>query len=125
MLNTFKSILSWFVFKLTTAVAVEMLETFVYCTVKVVHFTDQISKTVYCIRCVIALLHASMVVSYDIKLFRTGTDRDNGILISLLLLVAETITLKLHKQGSYDRITLLTSKIRPNLLSNPNISVQL
>ena len=124
MLNTSKSILSWFVFMLTTAVAVEMLETFVYCTVKVVHFTDQISKTVYCIRCVIALLHASMVVSY-IKLFRTGTDRDNGILISLLLLVAETITLKLHKQGSYDRMTLLTSKIRPNLLSNPDTSVQL
>ena len=116
--------MSWFVFMLTTAVAVEMLETFVYCTVKVVHFTDQISKTVYCIRCVIALLHASMVVSY-IKLFRTGTDRDNGILISLLLLVAETITLKLHKQGSYDRMTLLTSKIRPNLLSNPDTSVQL
>ena len=124
MLNTSKSILSWFVFMLTTAVAVEMLETFVYCTVKVVHFTDQISKTVYCIRCVIALLHASMVVSY-IKLFRTGTDRDNGILISLLLPVAETITLKLHKQGSYDRMTLLTSKIRPNLLSNPDTSVQL
>ena len=33
-----------------------------------------------------------MVVTYDIKLFRTGADRDNGILISLLLIVAETIT---------------------------------
>ena len=31
-----------------------------------------------------------MVVTYYIKLFRTGTDRYNGILMSLLLLVAET-----------------------------------
>ena len=41
----------------------------------------------------IALLHASMVVTYYIKLFRTGADRLNGILISLLLLTAETITI--------------------------------
>ena len=41
----------------------------------------------------IALLHASMVVTYYIKLFRTGADRLNGILISLLLLAAETITI--------------------------------
>ena len=39
----------------------------------------------------IALLRASMVVTYYIKLFRTGSDRHNGILMSLLLLVAETI----------------------------------
>ena len=32
-----------------------------------------------------------MVVTYYIKLFRTGTDEYNGILMSLLLLVAETI----------------------------------
>ena len=32
-----------------------------------------------------------MVVTYYIKLFRTGADRHNGILMSLLLLVAETI----------------------------------
>ena len=31
-----------------------------------------------------------MVVTYYIKLFRTGADRHNGILKSLLLLVAET-----------------------------------
>ena len=31
-----------------------------------------------------------MVVTYYIKLFRTGADRHNGILMSLLLLVAET-----------------------------------
>ena len=39
----------------------------------------------------IALLHVSMVVTYYVKLFRTGTDRHNGILMSLLLLVTETI----------------------------------
>ena len=32
-----------------------------------------------------------MVVTYCIKLFRTGADRHNGILMSLLFLVAETI----------------------------------
>ena len=41
----------------------------------------------------IALLCSSMVVTYYIKLFRMGADRHNGILMSLLLLVAEaTIT---------------------------------
>ena len=39
----------------------------------------------------IAIARASMVVTYYIKLFRTGADRHNGVLISLLLLVAETI----------------------------------
>ena len=39
----------------------------------------------------IALVRASMVVTYYIKLFRTGADRRNGILMSLLLLGAETI----------------------------------
>ena len=78
----------------------EMLEIFAYRTVAVVHFTDQnwIPKTVYCIRCVlvcnwnakIALFHVCMVVTYYIKLFRTWADRRHGILISLLLLVAET-----------------------------------
>ena len=77
-----------------------------YSTVAAMHFTDQswILKIVYCIGCVmvckigftnwnakIALLRASMVVTYYIKLFRTGSDRHNGILMSLLLLVAETI----------------------------------
>ena len=33
---------------------------------------------------------ASMVVTYCIKIFRTGADKHNGILMSLLLLVAET-----------------------------------
>ena len=39
----------------------------------------------------IALARAFMVVTYYIKLFRMGNDRDNSILIFLLLLVAETI----------------------------------
>ena len=42
----------------------------------------------------IALLRASMVVTYYIKLFQTGADRHNGVLMSLLLLVAETISLQ-------------------------------
>ena len=83
-----------------------MLETFAYRTVTVVYFTDQnwISKTVYCISCVmvckigftnwnakIAILRASMVVTYYIQHFRTVADRHNGILMSPLILVAETI----------------------------------
>ena len=39
-------------------------------------------------------MRASMIVTYNIKLFRTGADRHNGILMSLLLLVAETIKKK-------------------------------
>ena len=39
----------------------------------------------------VALLGAFMVVTYYIRLFRTGADRHNGILMSLLLLVAETL----------------------------------
>ena len=38
----------------------------------------------------ITLVRASMVVTYYIKLFRTGVNRHNGILMSLLILVAET-----------------------------------
>ena len=45
-----------------------------------------------------ALKRASMVVTYFIKLFRKGADRHNGILIYLLLLVAETITKVISKQ---------------------------
>ena len=37
----------------------------------------------------IALLCAPMVVTYYIKPFRTGAYRHNGILMSLLVLVAE------------------------------------
>ena len=45
----------------------------------------------------IAFVRASMVVTYYIKLFRTEADRHNGILMSLLLLVAETISVKCSK----------------------------
>ena len=52
----------------------------------------------------IALVRASMVVNYYIKLFRTGADRQNGILMSLLLLVAETINLKTYYFEFTDRL---------------------
>ena len=39
----------------------------------------------------IVLVRGSMVVTYYIKIFRTGANRHNGILMSLLLLVARTI----------------------------------
>ena len=91
-----------------------MLNIFVYYTV--VHLTDQnqISKTVDRIRRVmvckigftnwnekITLLCASMVVTYYIKLFRTEVDRHNGILMSLPLLVAETIIDKFSNDISF------------------------
>ena len=41
----------------------------------------------------IALLSASMVVTYYVKFFWMGSDRHNGILMYLLLLVAETINM--------------------------------
>ena len=46
----------------------------------------------------IALLRASMVVTYYIKLSRTGAGRHNGILMSLLLLVAETNMLEAKRE---------------------------
>ena len=39
----------------------------------------------------IGLLRASMVVTYYIKCFRRGTDRHNGILMSLLLPIAKAM----------------------------------
>ena len=95
----------------------KMLEIFAYLTVAVVHFIDQnwIPKTVYFIRCVmvckigftnwntkIALLRASMVVTYYIKIFHTGADRNNGVLMSLLLLIAE----KINVYTTFTEITL-------------------
>ena len=48
------------------------------------------------------LLRASMVVTYYIKPFRTGgADKHNGILMSLLLLVAETKNKKLTPFGKF------------------------
>ena len=43
----------------------------------------------------VALVQALMVVTYHIQLFCTGTGRRNSILISLLLQVTETTTVKL------------------------------
>ena len=42
-----------------------------------------------------------MVVTYYVKLFRTGADRRNGILMSLLLLVAEAIRKTWKKSPTY------------------------
>ena len=47
----------------------------------------------------VELVRASMVVTYYVNLFYSGADRHNGILMSLLLLVAETI--KTMKITSY------------------------
>ena len=89
----------------------EMLYKFLH-AVTVAHFTDQnrISKPFYCIRCVlvckigftnwnvkIALLRESTIA----KLFQTGADRHNGILMSLLLLVAETMIIMLRIEIEY------------------------
>ena len=38
-----------------------------------------------------SLLRASMVVTYYIKLFQMGANKHNGVLMSLLVLVAETM----------------------------------
>ena len=43
-----------------------------------------------------------MIVTYYIKLFRTGAERHNGILMFLLLLIAETITLEHLANILYD-----------------------
>ena len=40
----------------------------------------------------IALVRASMFVTYYIKLFLTGVDRHNDTLMSLLFLITETIS---------------------------------
>ena len=92
-----------------------LLERLPYPTETVVYFTDQnwISKIEYWLRFLMVckifscsefpkrmekigkckeftFLRASMVVTNYIKLLRTGADKHNGILIRLLLLVAET-----------------------------------
>ena len=89
-----------------------MLEVFAYLIAVVVHLTDQnlILKTVYCVTCVmvckigfanwntnIAHLRVSMVVTYYIIDFRMGVEKHTSILISLLLMVDETIRICLMK----------------------------
>ena len=49
----------------------------------------------------IALVGSSMVVTYYIKLFRTGAERHKNILMSLLALVAETISGVSHYEGTH------------------------
>ena len=51
-----------------------------------------------------------MVVTYYIKLFRNGADRHNGILMSLLLLGAETIIQVFHQRERSD-FSLMAVKI--------------
>ena len=50
-----------------------------------------------------------MVVTYYIKFFQTGTDRHNGILMYLLLLVVEKIIFLLSNPLKFSQISYLTS----------------
>ena len=76
-----------------------------------------------------------MVVTYHIKLFQTGADRRNGILMSLPLPVAET-TILLHLQNilmcshvliddddddCYNHQMIVIANIIFYILVNPNI----
>ena len=56
-----------------------------------------------------------MGVTHYIELFRTGSDRNDGILISLLLLVAET---KIIKTAAYVINSHLANMIDKNLKEN-------
>ena len=61
----------------------------------------------------IALLRASMVVAYYIiKLFRTGADKRNGILMSLLLQVAERTAYYFRRKSSIIDVRLLYIGLR-------------
>ena len=112
MLNMFKTILKWFVFidivlSLTIAITciawwegMEMLEIFAYRIVKVTHFTDQnwIFKTAYCFRCELVCKIGftnwnPKIALLRINFFWTKAERHNGISMSLLLLVNETINI--------------------------------
>ena len=53
-----------------------------------------------------------MVVSYYIKLFRTGAERHNDILMSLLPLVAETIILIQAKTRPVNGMQLVKLKMK-------------
>ena len=66
----------------------------------------------------IALLRASMVVTYYIKLFWMGVDRHNSILKSLLLLVTETITLVYVHSEVAELVPLLYSRGRSTRYSD-------
>ena len=120
MLNTFRSIvpnlIAWIAWMGRNGIL--LFQIFAYPTVTAMHFKDLnwIPKTVYCFHGVSwfvkyffapdfsvfrrslgeqktskALLRASMVVTYYIKLFSVGADRHKGMLMSFLLLVEDTI----------------------------------
>ena len=59
----------------------------------------------------VALFFASMVVTYDIKFFCTGSDRHIHILMSLLLLVAVTINRLLSKGMSNIYLKVVTETL--------------
>ena len=54
----------------------------------------------------ITIVRASMVVTYYVKLFRTGADRHNGILMPLLLLVPDIVIAENPHILSVKRINL-------------------
>ena len=60
-----------------------------------------------------------MVVTYYNKLFRTGANRHNGILVSLLLLVAETISnASTNNETSAEVLYNLLNKLKCNHLKS-------
>ena len=59
----------------------------------------------------VALVCASMVVTYDIKFSATGADRHNGILMSLLLLVTVTVNRLLSKGMSNIYLKVVTETL--------------
>ena len=61
-------------------------------------------------------MRATIVVTYYIKLFRTGADRHNDILMSLLLLVAETIIGEANDILGYLRLVKLKKKFEDLVL---------
>ena len=65
----------------------------------------------------ITLLRAPMVATYRIKLFRTGADRHNGILMSLLLLVEERQKKWLRRETR----KVVPSRVSTELMENENL----
>ena len=52
-------------------------------------------------------MRASVIVTYYIKLFRTGADRRNGILMPLLVLVAEIIKTSMTSMTSFKSLDFI------------------
>ena len=72
-------------------------------------------------------MRAPIVVNYDIKLFRTGADRPNGILMSLLLLVAgkHDITKEINFPPNFHNLYFFCLSWRGELLTllKPNFAL--